>query len=126
MQVGGQAGAVKVGALTLSDFVTPAGLQSKGGNLYVETGASGPAQSGAPGQSGLGVLVQGSPEDYDEWGPEWRYESFEPYLRRAEAGESDLDQIGEAMGLTGERVRQIQGEAFARVSERRAALRGLL
>jgi choline dehydrogenase len=32
------------------------------------------------------VLVQGSPADYDEWGPEWRYEAFEPYLRRAETG----------------------------------------
>ena len=62
VQVAGQAEAVQVGALTLSDFVNPAGLQSKGGNLYVETGASGPAQSGAPGQSGLGALVQGSLE----------------------------------------------------------------
>ena len=62
VQVAGQAEAVQVGALTLSDFVNPAGLQAKGGNLYVETGASGPAQSGAPGQSGLGALVQGSLE----------------------------------------------------------------
>jgi choline dehydrogenase len=32
------------------------------------------------------VLVQGTPADYDEWGPEWRYEVFAPYLRRAETG----------------------------------------
>ncbi|GAB3308230.1 flagellar basal-body rod protein FlgG [Luteimonas notoginsengisoli] len=62
VQVAGQAEAVQVGALTLSDFVNPAGLQAKGENLYVETGASGPAQSGAPGQSGAGLLIQGSLE----------------------------------------------------------------
>lgn len=62
VQVAGQAAAVQVGQLTLSDFVNPAGLESKGENLYVETGASGPAQSGAPGQGGVGTLVQGSLE----------------------------------------------------------------
>ena len=62
VQVTGQAEAVQVGQLTLSDFVNPAGLQAKGGNLYVETGASGPAQSGAPGQGGVGTLVQGALE----------------------------------------------------------------
>ncbi len=62
VQVAGQAEAVQVGALTLSDFVNPAGLQAKGENLYVETGASGPAQSGSPGSSGAGLLVQGALE----------------------------------------------------------------
>jgi flagellar basal-body rod protein FlgG len=62
VQVAGQAAAVQVGQLTLSDFVNPAGLEAKGENLYVETGASGPAQSGAPGQGGVGTLVQGSLE----------------------------------------------------------------
>jgi len=62
VQVAGQAEAVQVGQLTLSDFVNPAGLQAKGENLYAETGASGPAQSGAPGQGGVGTLVQGSLE----------------------------------------------------------------
>ena len=62
VQVAGQAEAVQVGALTLADFVNPAGLQAKGENLYTETGASGPAQSGAPGQSGAGLLIQGSLE----------------------------------------------------------------
>jgi flagellar basal-body rod protein FlgG len=61
-QIAGQAQAVQVGALTLADFVNPAGLQAKGENLYVETGASGPAQSGAPGQGGVGVLAQGALE----------------------------------------------------------------
>ncbi|GAB1596616.1 flagellar basal-body rod protein FlgG [Lysobacter claricitrinus] len=61
-QVDGQATPVQVGSLTLVDFVNPAGLQAKGENLYAETGASGPAQQGAPGTSGLGTLVQGSVE----------------------------------------------------------------
>jgi len=62
VQVAGQAEGVQVGSLTLADFVNPAGLQAKGENLFAETGASGPAQSGTPGQSGAGRLVQGSLE----------------------------------------------------------------
>jgi flagellar basal-body rod protein FlgG len=62
VQVAGQPEAVQVGQLTLADFVNPAGLQAKGENLFVETGASGPAQSGAPGQGGVGTLVQGALE----------------------------------------------------------------
>ena len=61
-QVQGQAEGVQVGSLTLADFVNPAGLQARGENLYTETGASGPAQQGAPGTSGIGTLVQGSVE----------------------------------------------------------------
>ena len=61
-QLAGQAEPVQVGALTIADFVNPAGLQAKGENLFVETGASGPAQSGAPGENGTGLLVQGSLE----------------------------------------------------------------
>ena len=62
VQVAGEPEAVQVGALTLADFVNPAGLQAKGGNVYVETGASGPAQVGTPGMAGAGVLVQGALE----------------------------------------------------------------
>ena len=54
VQLAGQAAAVQVGSLQLADFVNPAGLQPKGENLYAETAASGPAQSGTPGQNGLG------------------------------------------------------------------------
>jgi flagellar basal-body rod protein FlgG len=53
---------VQVGSLQLADFVNPAGLQARGENLYTETGASGPAQQGAPGTSGIGTLIQGSVE----------------------------------------------------------------
>src|SRR6187402_3590867 len=40
----------------------PAGLQPLGENLLAETVASGPAQTGTPGQNGLGVTTQGSVE----------------------------------------------------------------
>jgi flagellar basal-body rod protein FlgG len=47
-----------VGQLQLASFINPAGLQSLGENLYAETAASGAPQVNAPGQGGLGVLVQ--------------------------------------------------------------------
>ncbi len=62
VQVAGQAAPVQVGSLSLTDFVNPAGLMAKGENLFIETAASGPAQSGTPGLSGLGVVSQGSLE----------------------------------------------------------------
>jgi flagellar basal-body rod protein FlgG len=55
----GQATAQQTGQITLASFVNPAGLESKGGNLYAETGASGAPQSGTPGGNGLGLLQQG-------------------------------------------------------------------
>jgi flagellar basal-body rod protein FlgG len=62
VQLAGQAASQQVGSLTLADFVNPAGLQSQGENLYVETSASGTPQTGTPGLSGLGRVVQGSLE----------------------------------------------------------------
>lgn len=62
VQLDGQAEGVQIGALSIADFINPAGLQAKGGNLYVETGASGPAQVGAPGENGAGLLQQGALE----------------------------------------------------------------
>jgi len=53
---------VQVGTLQLADFVNPAGLQSMGQNLYLETAASGTAQTGQAGLNGLGTLLQGSLE----------------------------------------------------------------
>ncbi|MBV6689517.1 flagellar basal-body rod protein FlgG [Xanthomonas euvesicatoria pv. physalidis] len=58
----GQAAAQEIGALTLTDFINPSGLQAKGENLFVETTASGPAQNGTPGLNGLGTTVQGALE----------------------------------------------------------------
>ncbi len=31
------------------------------------------------------AVLEGSPADYDEWGPMWSYERFRPYLERAKA-----------------------------------------
>ena len=45
--------------MTLVRFANPAGLQSLGGNLYTETLASGPAETGNPGENGFGTLQQG-------------------------------------------------------------------
>jgi flagellar basal-body rod protein FlgG len=51
-----------VGQIQTVDFINPAGLQSIGGNVYLESAASGNPTSGAPGSNGLGALVQGSLE----------------------------------------------------------------
>jgi flagellar basal-body rod protein FlgG len=62
VQMADTAAALEIGSLTLTDFINPAGLQSKGGNLYAETTASGPAQNGGPGLNGLGTTVQAALE----------------------------------------------------------------
>jgi len=49
---------VQIGQLQLATFVNPAGLQSMGENLYVETDASGPANVLAPGMDGAGLVMQ--------------------------------------------------------------------
>ncbi len=53
---------MQVGQLTVTDFVNPTGLQPRGENLFLETAASGPAQTGTPGLGGAGTLVQGALE----------------------------------------------------------------
>lgn len=58
----GQSNATQVGTLQVTDFVNPAGLQSRGQNLFRETVASGPPQPGTPGLNGLGTVGQGSLE----------------------------------------------------------------
>jgi flagellar basal-body rod protein FlgG len=58
----GQSAPTQVGTLQLADFVNPTGLQPRGENLLLETAASGTAQPGTPGQSGLGTLEQGAVE----------------------------------------------------------------
>ncbi len=50
---------VEVGQIEISDFVNPNGLRSIGGNIYVETEASGPPIEGVPGQEGRGMILQG-------------------------------------------------------------------
>jgi flagellar basal-body rod protein FlgG len=55
----GQVAPQVLGQIQLTSFINPAGLESRGQNLYFETAASGTAQSGAPGSNGLGTLAQG-------------------------------------------------------------------
>ena len=62
VQVAGQSAPTQVGSLQLADFINPAGLQSKGQNLFIETAASGSPQVANPGLEGIGTLVQGSLE----------------------------------------------------------------
>lgn len=55
----GTAAATQVGSLQLATFINPAGLMAKGENLYVETAASGNANTNTPGANGAGLLSQG-------------------------------------------------------------------
>ncbi len=61
-QIAGQAEPTQIGSLQLFDFINPAGLQPRGENMYLESAASGTAQSGTPGLNGLGMTEQGSLE----------------------------------------------------------------
>lgn len=55
----GTAAPVQIGSLQLATFINPAGLQSQGENLYVETGSSGTPNTNVPGTNGTGLLNQG-------------------------------------------------------------------
>jgi flagellar basal-body rod protein FlgG len=57
--VPGATAPTQVGTLQLTTFVNPAGLESKGENLYVETASSGNPTTNTPGTNGAGVLLQG-------------------------------------------------------------------
>lgn len=50
---------VQIGAIQLATFTNPAGLESRGGNLYGETLASGQPRFNVPGNGGAGSLSQG-------------------------------------------------------------------
>ena len=58
----GSSSPTEVGTIQLADFVNPTGLQPTGNNLYIESGASGSPQTGTPGLTGLGTLIQSSLE----------------------------------------------------------------
>ncbi len=58
----GVAAPSQVGSLQLVSFTNPAGLQSFGENLYLETAASGTPSANTPGSNGLGLLNQGYAE----------------------------------------------------------------
>ncbi len=58
-KIRGQVELQPLGQLQLARFVNPAGLEEIGGNLLVETPASGPADLGTPGSDGFGTVLQG-------------------------------------------------------------------
>jgi flagellar basal-body rod protein FlgG len=51
-----------VGQLELASFMNEGGLSAQGGNLLLQTGASGAPITGTPGQAGFGNLLQGYTE----------------------------------------------------------------
>ncbi|MGY2258374.1 flagellar basal-body rod protein FlgG [Pseudomonas sp. C1C7] len=51
-----------IGNLQTADFINPAGLQAVGGNLFLETGASGAPEVGTPGLAGFGTTLQNTLE----------------------------------------------------------------
>jgi len=55
----GQTNAQQVGRVELAVFSNPAGLNSIGRNLYLQTSASGDPITGSPGENGVGTLLQG-------------------------------------------------------------------
>ncbi len=59
----GQVEAELLGQFTLSDFSNEKGLEAIGGNLFLETAASGPPLASTAGEDGLGTIRQGYLED---------------------------------------------------------------
>lgn len=59
VKVAGDAQMQAVGQLELATFVNEAGLEAIGGNMFLETSASGQATIAAPGEPGFGTLTQG-------------------------------------------------------------------
>jgi len=54
--------ASQAGTIELVSFINPEGLLKMGENLYAETQSSGTSTSGTPGQTGFGLLRQGTLE----------------------------------------------------------------
>ncbi|WP_305823546.1 flagellar basal-body rod protein FlgG [Massilia brevitalea] len=59
VKTAGSTAITQVGNLQLITFINPAGLESKGENLYLETTASGNPNANTPGTNGAGVIMQG-------------------------------------------------------------------
>jgi len=55
----GAAATTQVGSIQLATFINPAGLQSIGQNLFLETAASGTPTPNTPGTNGAGAVNQG-------------------------------------------------------------------
>ncbi len=57
--ISGQTAPSTVGQLQLATFPNDAGLSAQGGNLFVQTAASGAPVTGVPGSIGFGTIMQG-------------------------------------------------------------------
>jgi flagellar basal-body rod protein FlgG len=55
----GSTATTQLGTLQVTTFINPAGLESKGENLYAETSSSGTPSANTPGTNGAGGLWQG-------------------------------------------------------------------
>ena len=55
----GSAATTQIGSIQLATFINPAGLQSAGQNLFLETAASGTPTPNTPGSNGAGIVNQG-------------------------------------------------------------------
>ena len=53
----------QLGQIEVVDFINPAGLQARGGNIFLETAASGAPQVGVPNEDGFGTVEQGALEN---------------------------------------------------------------
>ena len=53
----------QIGTIELATFQNPAGLEARGGNIFVVSNASGEPITGVPGADGLGTIAQGFLED---------------------------------------------------------------
>ena len=58
-KLAGSATDTNIGQLDLAAFANEAGLDAQGSNLFLETSASGSAQTGIPGSTGFGTIRQG-------------------------------------------------------------------
>jgi flagellar basal-body rod protein FlgG len=63
VSIPGQGAPQQLGTIEVAQFQNPAGLEARGGNIFVVTNASGDPTTGVPGTDGLGTLVQGFVED---------------------------------------------------------------
>jgi flagellar basal-body rod protein FlgG len=57
--ISGQVAPQNVGQIQLAQFANDAGLSASGGNLFMQTAASGQAQVGVPSAAGFGSVMQG-------------------------------------------------------------------
>ena len=57
--IAGQVAQQNVGQIQLAQFPNDAGLEASGGNLFMQTAASGSAVAGVPGAPGFGSVMQG-------------------------------------------------------------------